>query len=696
MRQGQFRRLRRLIRRKRVWKNFLRSFLQKIKFSEHIFILLGGLIIGVLGGYGSVGFIYLLRFVEHFFWGVNLTPGEILRNVTWYWFLIVPAVGLILTSLIVKYLAPEARGAGVPEVMEAASIKGGIIRPRVAVFKTLASALSLGTGSSAGREGPMVQIGSAIGSLFGQMTQVSSQRMKTFVGCGAASGIAATFNAPIAGALFAVEIIIGDFGVAHFSPIVVSSVVATVISHTHLGASHVFNLPVYDLVSPWELIPYGMLGLITGAVALGFISLIYRTDDLFEKFRVPFWGKAAAGGVLLGGLGLVFPHVLGNGYPSINLMLLEDLTWGIALVLILWKAVATAVTLGAGGSGGIFAPSLFLGAMTGGVIGTVVHTLMPGLSASPGAYALVGMAGVVGATTHAPLTAILMIFEMTNNYRIILPVMLTTILATLFSMVIRKESIYTLKLLRRGVDIFRGQDINVLRSLNVSSTMRRTVEKVEEVTTLRELMSLMSKSSHSVFFIVDADERLSGYVTLNDLRRMIQETDVLSELIIAGDIAHEESVVLTEEDTLDRAMGLFAQEGIEELPVVENRESRLLVGTIWRQDVIEAYNREIFRRDMASGMASKMVSRQTSPRPVEVVSGFSVLERDVPKFLVGQTIRSIRLRERYHVEVLLIKKPFGGGEKVREIMPSADYRFQDGDVFLLFGESEDVERFSHL
>ena len=690
-----FQRLRKWARRKRIWKGFFRSLLQRIKFSEHLFILLGGLIIGILGGYGSVGFIYLLRFVENFSWGVNLAPVEIIQSVPWYWILVVPTLGLVLTSFIIRYFAPEARGAGVPEVMEATSIKGGIIRPRVAVFKTVASALSLGTGGSVGREGPMVQIGSAIGSLFGQISQVSSQRMKTFVGCGAASGIAATFNAPIAGALFAVEIIIGDFGVAHFSPIVVSSVVATVISHNYLGTSHAFDLPAYHLISPWELIPYGVLGLVTGAVALGFIVALYRTEDLFDKFDFPFYARAAVGGLMLGVLGLVFPHVLGNGYPAINLMLLDDITWGVALILLLWKTVATSITIGAGGSGGIFAPSLFLGAMTGGVIGTIVNAIMPGISASPGAYALVGMAGVVGATTHAPLTAILMIFEMTNNYQIILPVMLTTILATVSSMVIKQESIYTLKLLRRGVDIFRGQDINVLRSLQVKSAMRSTVEKVDEVTTLRELMSLMSGSSHSVFFIVDNEDRLTGYVTLNDLRRLIQDTEVLSELIIAGDIAHECSVNLTEEDTLDMAMDQFAQEGIDELPVVEDPESRILVGTVWRQDVIEAYNREIFRRDMASGMASKLVSRRTTPQPVEVVSGFSVLEREVPKFLTGQTIRGARLRERYHVEILLIKKREGNGG-TREVMPSAGYRLQDGDVILVFGESEHVDRFAHL
>ncbi len=660
-------------------------------------MLFGGVVIGIFGGYGSVGFIWLLNTIEGVLWGSDLNPLQVIAEVPWYYILLFPALGLIGTASIVRYFAPEAKGHGVPEVMEAAVIRGGVIRPRVVLVKSLASALNIGTGGSVGREGPMVQIGSSIGSFFGQITQVSSRRMKTFVGCGAASGIAATFNAPIAGALFAVEIIIGDFGLAHFSPIVVSSVMATVISHKYLGVSHTFDLPVYRLVSAWELIPYALLGIITGLVALLFVRALYDTEDFLEQIKIPFYAKAAIGGLLVGLMGLLFPQVLGNGYPSISLMLENEIVWQLGLVLIFWKLAATCLTLGAGGSGGVFAPSLFLGAMTGGVLGTWMHQLFPNITATPGAYALVGMAGVVGAATHAPLTAILIIFELTNEYQIMLPVMLTTIVATVFAMMLKKESIYTLKLIRRGVDIAGGRDINILRNLPVRSAMRRTMERVRETTTLRELMDLMADSQHSVFFTVDKSDQLLGYITLNDLRRLIQETDVLSHLVIAGDIAHPLGFTLRESDTLARAMELFAQEGIDELPVASDSDHLAISATLWRQDVIEAYNREIFRRNMASELATKLRTHEFSPQPVEIVTGFSILERDVPKSLVNKTIRGSHLRDRFGVQVILVhQRGDSGTEGVREIMPDANYRLKETDTVLVFGETLHVGRFGRL
>lgn len=659
-------------------------------------MLLGGLVIAVLGGYGSVGFKWLLNTVQDVVWGGWVDPVLLVEKYAWYWILLIPAVGILGAAIVVKYLAPEAQGRGVAEVMENVAVKGGIIRPRVVIVKTLASVFSIASGGSVGREGPMVQIGATLGSVFGQVTQVTTRKMKTFVGCGAAAGIAATFNAPIAGTLFALEIILGDFGVAQFSPIVVSAVVGTVISHQHLEAFSGFDVPAYHLVSPWELIPYAILGLITGLVAIAFIKTLYKTEDIFNKYPVPFYGKAFLGGLAVGAMALVFPQVLGNGYEAINSVFLDGIVWKVALVLIAWKILATSITLSAGASGGIFAPSLFLGAMTGGVIGGIVHTLFPEITASPGAYALVGMAGVVGAATHAPLTAILIIFELTNEYQIILPVMLTTIIATVFAMALNRESIYTLKLVRRGVNINQGRDLNVLRQLPVNSAMRRTVERVHDSTTLRELMDLMSNSQHTVFFTVNNEDKLTGYVTLNDLRKLMQEADILSHLVIAGDIAHPVEYVLKPDDTLDRAMELFVQEGIDELPVVDNDDVFDPVGTLWRQDVIEAYNREIFRRDMPSAMASKLTSSRSSAEPVEILTGFSILEREVPKFLAGQTIRSTHLRDKYGVDIILVLEKDTGKDSAREVMPHAGYRLHPQDSVLVFGETENIRKFARL
>lgn len=688
--------LRKQAKRRIFWKNAVQYVLSKLKLSEQIFMLLGGLVIGILGGYGSVGFKWLVSQLQNIAWGGWMHPVSLVAQHPWYWVILIPAAGILIAAVSATYFAPEAKGPGVPEVMENVAIRGGVIRLRVLVVKVWASAVSIASGGSVGREGPMVQIGASLGSLFGQITQITARQMKTFVGAGAAAGIAATFNAPIAGSLFALEIIIGDFGLAQFSPIVVSAVISTLISHQYVDKFGLFDVPAYQLVSMWELIPYIILGLVTGLVAVGFVRALYKTEDLVDKIPVSSPVKAVVGGGIVGAMALVYPEVLGNGYEVINNVLLGEFVWSLALVLIVWKILATSITISAGASGGVFAPSLFLGAMTGGFVGGIANYFFPDLVGSPGAYALVGMAGVVGASTNAPLTAILIIFELTNDYEIILPVMLTTIVATVFSMIFSKDSIYSMKLKRRGVDINQGRDLNILRSLPVSSAMRKSIEKVHENTTLHQLMDLMAGSQHTVFFIVDSEDNLTGYVSLNDLRKLIGDTDVLNHLIIAGDIAHSIRFYIYPEETLNRAMEVFAQEGIDELPILKSAEDHKIIGTLWRQDVIEAYNREIFRRDMATGMASKLVSTQGSPEPVEIVTGFSILEREVPKFLNGKSIRSTHLRDKYGVEIILVEKIDAKSNSKKEVMPHASYVLENGDMILVFGETTDIRKFARL
>ena len=340
----------------------------------------------------------------------------------------------------------------------------GDIRKRVVLVKTLASAISIGTGGSVGREGPIVQIGSAIGSTLGQALNVSGDRMRALVGCGAAAGIAATFNAPIAGSMFALEVILGDFGLATFSPIVISSVVATAVSRAFLGDTPAFIVPAYQLVSAWEFPIYLILGLFCAVVGVTFTKTLYRFEDLFDSLKFPEYLKPIIGGLILGVSGLYIPQILGVGYGAMDLALGQQLAWWLMLLLVVAKLLATSITIGSGGSGGVFAPSLYLGVMAGGFFGMVVHHLLPNVTASPGAYSIVGMGAVVSATTHGPLAAILILFEMTGSYEIILPLMFSCIIATIASGQFMEDSIYTLKLARRGVDIREGKEVNVLKS----------------------------------------------------------------------------------------------------------------------------------------------------------------------------------------------------------------------------------------
>ena len=296
---------------------------------------------------------------------------------------------------LIYFFAREAKGHGVPEVMAAVALRGGVIRKRVVSVKALASAISIGSGGSVGREGPIVQIGSALGSTFGQWLKLPAAQLRTVVGCGAAAGVSATFNAPIAGALFAAEVVVGNFAVAQLSPIVISSVVATVVSRFFLGNHPAFPVPDYQLVSPLELIPYMITGIVAGFVALAFMLSLYKAEDLFDETPIPEWGRAAVGGLMVGAIGIFLPNVYGVGYSTISAALTSELSAGLLFTLILVKIAATSITIGSGGSGGVFAPSLFLGAMTGGFCGTIIHQWFPDATATSGAYALVTMGAVV-------------------------------------------------------------------------------------------------------------------------------------------------------------------------------------------------------------------------------------------------------------------------------------------------------------
>ncbi|MCP4657107.1 MAG: chloride channel protein, partial [bacterium] len=487
---------------------FLERLLSRAKTAERTFMVAAAVVIGCLGGLGAVGFRWLISAVQRLVWGEWTFSLDQVRDHPWWWIVLIPAAGGLVVGPLVYFLAREAKGHGVPEVMEAVALRAGVIRPRLVIIKSLASAISIGTGGSAGREGPIVQIGSALGSTVGQLLRVSGKRLRTLVGCGAAAGIAATFNAPIAGALFAVEVILGDFAVAQFSPIVISSVLATVVSRHFLGDTPAFIVPQYQMVSPWELLIYLVLGVVAALVALGFVRLLYGLEDLFESFPIIPWLTAPIGGLLVGGIAIKYPQVFGVGYEAIEQALEGKLLLGTLAILLVLKLLATGITIGSGGSGGIFAPSLFLGAMTGGLVGTVANQLFPNVTASSGAYALVGMGAVVAGATHAPITAILIIFELTSDYKLIVPLMGACIIATLVTTRLQRESIYTMKLIRRGIDVFRGKDINVLRSLRVSDVMSRQLVKVREHEPFGELLREVATHPHAYFYVVDTEDRL--------------------------------------------------------------------------------------------------------------------------------------------------------------------------------------------
>jgi chloride channel protein, CIC family len=549
------------------------------------------LLVGGGAGAGAVVFRYLILGFTYAFTGhhdysaAGRAPYGYFHGLGFWFVVCTPVVGGLLYGPLIYFFAREARGHGVPEVMLAVAERGGRIRPRVAVIKSVASALCIGSGGSVGREGPIVQIGSALGSTLGQLTRVPESRLRVLVACGAAGGISATFNAPIAGVFFGLELILRDFEAESFGVVVLSSFVADIIGRAAFGSHPFLALPAFQLRSPVEYPLYAGLGLLAALVGVAFIRVLYGLEDVADRvWRGPEWLRPAAGGVLLGLLLLALPELYGVGYPPLEHAIRGDYVVWLLLALLAGKIAATSLTIAIGGSGGVFAPSLFMGAMLGSAYGSGVHHLLPGLTGSPGAYGLVGMGAVFAGAARAPITAVIIIFELTGDYRIILPLMFAIALAAGVSNVLSGDTIYTLKLRRRGIDIMRGRGANLMQLLRVADAMQPLPAPLASDTSLNEVIARLGTAPTDGLPVTDTAGLYRGTISSQQVEEAMRENALDAR---AGDLA-QDLPALDAGQSLEQALTalLRARSG---LPVVDG-EGRQPVGWLTHLDLLRAYN----------------------------------------------------------------------------------------------------------
>jgi len=503
------------------------------------------------------------------------------------WFvLIVPVIGGLLYGPLVSRFAPEARGHGVPEVMYAVNRQGGRMRPQVPAVKSLASALCIGTGGSVGREGPIVQIGSALGSITGQFMHVSEEHLRLLVACGAAGGISATFNAPIAGVFFALELILRDFETRSFGLVVLSSVTADAIGRAAFGDHPFLSLPTFAFSSPVELALYAGLGVLATGVALSFVRVLYAGEDLSDRLwgRRPDWLRPAIGGILLGLLLLAVPQMYGVGYPVLQRAIAGHYVLLALVGLLAAKILATSLTMWIGGSGGVFAPSLFMGAVLGSAYGTVAHHLLPHLAASPGAYGLVGMGAVFAGASRAPITAVIIIFELTGDYSVILPLMFAVVVATAVSNAITRDTIYTLKLRRRGIDIDRATPPSLMAQITVAEAMDQPPAPLSPEEPVEALLAHFANEQSDTLPVLDSQGRLLGVIDASELERAIEEGG--AELTAAGLLRAAPEV--HDEDSLESAVRVLTGKDEDGVPVLATG-SEQVVGWLNHRIVFRAY-----------------------------------------------------------------------------------------------------------
>ncbi len=644
----------------------LARWLTRLAPPPYLVLSIIAVLIGVGTGYGAVIFIRSLEFVQHIAEGLREDLGIIGMFLSL-------GVGGALGAPLIVYVASEARGHGVPEVMMAIAVHGGRIRPRVVVVKAVASALTIGSGGSAGREGPIVQIGSALGSTLGQWLAFSEERIKILVAAGAAGGIAATFNAPIAGVIFALEVILGEFSMGYFGVVVIASVSASIISRAYLGAAPAFHVPAYGLNSVWEIPLYVGIGIVSALLAVFFIVILYKAEDIFEAWKAPEVIKPVVGMLLTGVVALFYPQVLGPGLHFIGEAIAVNMQMSLKLLapLAIAKLIATSFTLGAGNSGGVFAPSLFAGAALGGSLGIVFKQLFPHLFINPGAYALVGMAATFAGAARAPITAILIVFEMSNDYRLILPLMLATVISTAIAHYIHPESIYTLKLARRGIVIRHGRDIDVMQSVTVEQAMQRNPVTVPPTMPLKELADMFVQAHGHGFPVVDEQGNLVGIVSLTDYQEAAKRKD--ADRLTVGDIMTRDLIVAYPDETLWEALRKLGLRDVSRLPVVSRQNPRQLLGLIRRRDIIRAYNLAIARR-------GEIAQRLQELRVGEGDAEYIRVDLPADAWAVGKRVRELHLPE----DCVLVSVRRGR----RIIIPHGDTVLQPGDRITIFTTRE--------
>jgi len=623
------------------------------------------------------------------------------NNIPNYLYFIVPAIGMLILSIMI-FLAPDtARRKGVSEVIKAVALRGGYIPFRTTMFHFLAPVLCIGTGNTVGPEGPVAQLGGGLSSKIGSILGLSDARRRIFTAAGAGAVISAVFNSPLGGIFFALEIVLlNDFQTPTFSALVLASVTASAISRIFLGNTPTFIFDEISIGSYNDLYIYAIFGLTAGLLSILFIRYSDSVERVFkEKIfkKVPQWIPMVIVGLLMGVCGYYYDGIFGIGYEAINKILAGSEVWNVVLVLLAMKFILVPLILYSGGFGGLFAPSLFIGACAGYLYAYGANYFF-GINLDTTTYVLVGMGAVLGGVNSIPISAILIIFEMTKNYTFILPLMLAVILSTIIVQVFMKGSIHIKHLEREGYRISSGRETNILRSIFVEDVMRDEVFLIPEKTSIGKLINKLLEEPHVTFYTVNESGKLVGTITENELRPIITEYQHIRETLIASDIAKPEVTTVLKSDDLDYTLKLFGTSNVDQLPVVLRNDPLTAIGTVWRDDVINAYNQESFKHNLTDELAKDLMSIEKT-KISKVTDGYSIIEKKAISKFVGKTLAQLRLRNTYGLEVLMIKQStdmYADQSKDGNIiMPDPNYVLKESDILVLFGSDEKIAQINN-
>jgi CIC family chloride channel protein len=564
--------------------------------NDHLILMILALVVGCASGAAVVAFREAIELIQHLFYGTDHERlSQHVAGLAWWHVLLAPALGGLIVGLFIYLLLPNRRPQGVADVIEAEQLHGGWMSSRVGLLSAIASALSIGAGASVGREGPAVHLGASLGAWLARRLQLTRSLNRTLLGCGVAAAVAASFNAPLAGALFANEVVIGHYALKAFAPVVVASVAGTAISRYWFGDFPAFALVDNPLTSFWEFPAFTGLGVASAVCAILLMHSIVVASEMAKRSPFPSWLKPAVAGLAVGAMALVAPQVMGVGYGVTEDAMLHVYGFGTLLIILAVKIIATSISIGWGFSGGVFSPALVVGAVAGGAYGIVVTAIFPDLSSGVPAYTVVGMGAVAASVMGAPISTTLIIFEMTSDYTLTLAVMVAVVVSSEISHHLYDRSFFVRQLRERGIDLKEGIESEVMQTITVNAVMRHNISTVAMSTDLDTLRHLLQDSAVGELFVVRDDGLLHGTITLPDLSDFAFDHD-LDGLVNAGDVARPHPPTLSRHDDIETAVALMDKSGETIVPVVEDGDNPVLIGAVTHDDVMTEFNRVLMER----------------------------------------------------------------------------------------------------
>ena len=685
----------RLFVKSRNFKREIQKKLSKIFVAEYTTFTFISILIGILVGLGATLFHDAIDYFNEIFFSKS-AQGFFSMGTAFV--ILIPAVGMLVQALMIVSAPKTAKHKGIPDVIKSVALRGGFIPLRTTLFHVIAPIICISTGGTVGPEGPAAQLGGGIGSKLSSLLRISEERVRIYTAAGAGAAIAAVFNAPLGGVFFALEIILlNDFHAPTFSALILATVSASAVSRLLLGNESVFHFHIEKLNYSY-LYLYAVLGLFAGIISFLFIRYTGWTHNFFKNRiytkKIPQWAVMVFVGLMVGVSGYFFKEIFGIGYNAINEILKSSLAWQIVLILLVLKFVLVPLILNSGGFGGLFAPSLFMGACFGFLFAFFFNTV-GGLQLDTTKFILVGMGAMLGGANTIPISAILIIFEMTQDYTFILPLMLAVIISTMFVQIALKGSVQVKHLEAEGFRISEGRETNILRTIAVSDVELEKIDLVNEEMPLTELIVKLVSSPNSSFYTTNTNGELSGIITENELRPIITEYEIVKNILVARDIANPSITVIKTNDYLDYVLNLFGKLNLDQFPVVDSEDHSKILGAVTRQKVISIYNRETLKENLATGLAKELKTIDKST-PTTVAAGYSIMEVDLPDSFLGKSLAELKLRNNYGLEVLMIKhlKDFLENKVESEIVtPDPHYKLKLSDRLVVFGEDKKLNHF---